>query len=530
MPGTPAAAGDAFYLTTPIYYVNDAPHIGHGYTTVMGDIITRWHRQRGEDVWYLTGTDEHGQKVLRKAEENGVSPQEWVDKLIENEWEPLLETLDIANDDFIRTTEERHLVGAQAFWQQLHDNGAVYRGEFSGWYSVGAEEFVNDDDVEDGEGEDEGFKVSAIDGTRLEQVTEENYFFRLSDYQDRLLALYEDRPEFIQPESSRNEVIQFVKRGLNDLSISRSTFDWGIQIPWDASHVMYVWIEALLNYVTAIGYGTDREQFEKRWPANVHLVGKDIARFHAIIWPAMQMAAGIEISHRVFAHGWLLVGGQKMSKSKANGIRPSEIVDVFGSDAYRYYFSRALTFGRDGSISWEDIHARYTSELANGLGNLASRTAAMVGKYFDGHLPAMGELTAAETALADLVADATARADAAVEAIAPHEAVASVWEIVEALNGYLSEQAPWQVAKEDLARTGTILATTAEGLRALSVLLPRSCPSRRPPSGSRSAPSRRSDRCPTNASRTLATWGQLPAGTPITKGDVLFPRIELEDA
>jgi len=530
VPGTPRDAGDVFYLTTPIYYVNDAPHIGHGYTTVMGDIITRWHRQRGEDVWYLTGTDEHGQKVLRKAEENGVGPQEWVDKLIETEWKPLLETIDVANDDFIRTTEERHLVGAKAFWEQLHANGAVYKGEFSGWYSVGAEEFVNDDDVDDGEGEDEGFKVSAIDGTRLEEVTEENYFFRLSDYQDRLLALYEDRPEFIQPESSRNEVIQFVKRGLTDLSISRSTFDWGIQIPWDPSHVMYVWIEALLNYVTAIGYGTDDEAFEKRWPADVHLVGKDIARFHAIIWPAMQMAAGIEISQRVFAHGWLLVGGQKMSKSKANGIRPAEIVDVFGSDAYRYYFSRALTFGRDGSISWEDINARYHAELANGLGNLASRTAAMIGKFFGGNLPETGELTAAETAVADLVADVTARADAAIEAIAPHEAVAAVWEVVEALNGYLSEQAPWQVAKQDLARTGTILATTAEGLRALSVLLapvmPKSSAVLWESLGAVEAIGPLADQ----RIGDVGTWGQLPAGTPVTKSAVLFPRIEVEDA
>ena len=530
MPESPGDRSDVFYLTTPIYYVNDAPHIGHGYTTVLGDILTRWHRQRGEQVWYLTGTDEHGQKVLRKAQENNVSPQEWVDRLIETEWKPLLETLDIANDDFIRTTEERHAVGARAFWEQLNANDAVYKGEFSGWYSVGAEEFVADDDVVDGEGDDVGFKVSALDGSRLEHVTEENYFFRLSDYQDRLLALYEDRPEFIQPESARNEVISFVKRGLNDLSISRSTFDWGIQIPWDPSHVMYVWIEALLNYVTAIGYGSDDERFARLWPADVHLVGKDIARFHAVIWPAMQMASGIEVTHRVFAHGWLLVGGQKMSKSKANGIRPAEIVDVFGSDAYRYYFARALTFGRDGSISWEDIHARYTAELANGLGNLASRTAAMIGKYFDGRLPAAGDLTEAENAVVDLVADASARADAAIDELAPHDAVAAVWEIVELLNGYLAEQQPWQVAKEDLDRTGTILATAAEGLRALCVLLapvlPKATLSLWESLGATEAIGPLADQRVAD----VATWGQLPVGTPVTKGAVLFPRIEVEGA
>ena len=518
----------SFYLTTPIYYVNDAPHIGHGYTTAMGDIITRWHRQRGEDVWYLTGTDEHGQKVLRKAQDNDVAPQDWVDRLVETEWKPLLQTIDAANDDFIRTTDERHLVGAKAFWQDLHDRDAVYRGEFAGWYSVGSEEFVNDDDVRDGEGDDEGFKVSALDGSRLERVTEENYFFRLSDYQDKLLALYEERPEFIQPESSRNEIIQFVKRGLKDLSISRSTFDWGIQIPWDPSHVMYVWVEALLNYVTAIGYGTDDEAFEKRWPADVHLVGKDIARFHAVIWPAMQMAAGIPVSQRVFAHGWLLVGGQKMSKSKANGIRPDELVSVFGSDAYRYYFARALTFGRDGSISWEDIHARYHAELANGLGNLASRVAAMIGKYFDGQQPETGDLTAAEQAVIDLVADATTRADAAIEAVQPHEALAAIWEIVDALNAYLADQAPWKVAKEDLVRTGTILATAAEGLRALAVLLnpvmPKAMAVLWESLGAVDAIGPLADQ----RIDQVATWGQLAPGTTITKSEVLFPRIEID--
>jgi len=525
----PENSDDVFYLTTPIYYVNDAPHIGHGYTTVMGDIITRWHRQRGEQTWYLTGTDEHGQKVLRKAEQNGVSPQEWVDRLIETEWKPLLETIDAANDDFIRTTEQRHLDGAKAFWQDLYDRGAVYKGEFSGWYSVGSEEFVADDDVLDGDGDDEGHKVSALDGSRLEHVTEENYFFKLSEYQDKLLDLYEQHPEFIQPESSRNEIISFVKRGLNDLSISRSTFDWGIQIPWDSSHVMYVWIEALLNYVTAIGYGTDPERFEKVWPANVHVVGKDIARFHAVIWPAMLMAAGQPVPHRVFAHGWLLVGGQKMSKSKANGIRPDELVSVFGSDAYRYYFSRALTFGRDGSISWEDIHARYHAELANGLGNLASRVAAMIGKYFDGQLPFAGQVTEAETAIIDLVADATRRADEAMDAVAPHEAVAAVWEIVDALNGYLADQAPWKVAKDDLIRTATILVTAAEGLRALSVLLAPVMP--KATVALWASLGAEGELGPLSEQRIdkVAQWNQLKPGTPITKTESLFPRIELEE-
>ncbi|MGJ9421274.1 methionine--tRNA ligase [Aeromicrobium sp. CF3.5] len=518
-------ADKSFYLTTPIYYVNDAPHIGHAYTTLMGDILTRWHRQRGERVWYLTGTDEHGQKVLRKAEASGVEPQAWVDRLVETEWKPMLETIDVANDDFIRTTEQRHIDGSKAFWEDLYARDAVYKGEFAGWYSVGSEEFVGDDDVTPGEGDDAGSMVSTLDGSRVEQVTEENYFFRLSDYQQRLLDLYEQQPDFIAPASSRNEIISFVRRGLRDLSISRSTFDWGIEVPWDDEHVMYVWIEALLNYVTAIGYGTDEERFEELWPA-VHLVGKDIARFHAVIWPAMLMAAGRPVPHRVFAHGWLLVGGQKMSKSKANGIHPDELVAVFGSDAYRYYFARALTFGSDGSISYEDIHARYHADLANGLGNLASRVSAMIGKYFEGSLPAAGTVTSAEQAVIDLAATAVADADAAIEALAPQDALNSIWRLVDALNGYLAEQAPWKVAKEDLDRTATILATAAEGLRALAVVLapvmPKAMAVLWDSLGATEAIGPLADQRIADAGR----WGQLPAGTPITKSASLFPRIE----
>lgn len=518
-----------FYVTTPIYYVNDAPHIGHGYTTAIGDVLTRWHRQRGEKVWFLTGVDEHGQKVLRKAEANGVSPQEWVDRLVENEWLPMLRTINVANDDFIRTTEPRHEAGAQAFWQDLHDRGAVYRGEFSGWYSVGSEEFVADDYVADGEGDDAGFKVSTLDGSRLEHVTEENYFFGLSQYADKLLELYEERPDFVQPESARNEVLAFVKGGLKDLSISRSTFDWGIPLPWDDSHVMYVWIEALLNYVTAAGYGVDEERFNDLWPADLQLVGKDIVRFHAVIWPALLMAAGLPVPHRVFAHGWLLVGGQKMSKSKANGIHPTEIVDTFGSDAFRYYFSRALTFGSDGSISWEDLGARYHAELANGFGNLASRVAAMVGKYFDGELPAAGPLGPGEQRIVDIVAVAVSDADAAIERIAPQDALAAIWRIVDALNLYITESEPWAVAKDDSQRErlGTILNTAAEGLRVLAVTLhpvmPNATDSLWESLGAAPGLGLLADQ----RIDEVANWGQLPPGSTITKVPALFPRIDL---
>lgn len=530
----PDPQSPTFYVTTPIYYVNDAPHIGHGYTTVIGDIISRWHRQRGERVWFLTGTDEHGQKVLRTAQKNGKAPQEWVDGLVEREWLPLLQTIDAANDDFIRTTEERHLVGAQEFWQGLYDRGAVYKGEFSGYYSVGSEEWVGDDDVTDGEGDDAGHKVSTLDGSRVEYITEENYFFRLGDYQQKLLDFYEANPDFIAPASARNEIVAFVQRGLRDLSISRSTFDWGIGVPWDDKHVFYVWVEALLNYLTAIGYGTDDERFTAIWPADLHLVGKDIARFHAVIWPAMLMAADLPVPHRVFAHGWLLVGGEKMSKSKLNGIRPDELVNVFGSDAFRYYFARALTFGSDGSISYEDLGARYHAELANGFGNLTSRVAAMIGKYFDGALPALGAQGDAEQAVQRIVADAVAQADLAIERVAPQDALNELWKIVDALNGYLTEQEPWQVARlvgegdgSHAARLGTILATAAEGLRVLAVVLnpvmPKACAALWGSLGAQATlgplASQRID--------DVARWGQLAAGTTVTKLPSLFPRLEL---
>ncbi len=518
-----------FYLTTPIFYVNDAPHIGHGYTTAISDIITRWHRQRGESVWFLTGVDEHGQKVMRKAQANDTDPQAWTDRLVAEEWLPMLETIGVANDDFIRTTEDRHKTGSQAFWQKLHDRGVVYKGEFSGWYSVGSEEFVADEYVNDGEGDDEGHKISALDGSRLEHLTEENYFFPLSKYADELLALYEERPEFVQPESARNEVIQFVRSGLKDLSISRSTFDWGIPIPWDQEHVMYVWVEALLNYITAAGYGVDEDRFNALWPA-VHVVGKDIVRFHAVIWPAMLMAAGLPVPRRVFAHGWLLVGGEKMSKSKANGIHPTEIVDTFGSDAYRYYFARALTFGQDGSISWEDIGARYHAELANGFGNLASRLAAMVNKYFDGALPAAGEHTEAETAIVDLVAEAVAEADRAMGELAPQDAMSSLWRIVDALNGYITEQEPWAVAKDESQRErlATILNTVAEGIRVLAVTLHPVMPKATGLLWESLGVTGSLGEVGAQRIDEVARWGQIPVGATITKAPSLFPRLDLD--
>jgi methionyl-tRNA synthetase len=521
--------GESFYLCTPIFYVNDVPHIGHAYTEVAADLITRWHRQRGDDTWLLTGTDEHGQKILRTAVANDTSPKEWADKLVTDAWLPLLETINIANDDFIRTTDERHEKAVLIFLQKLYDDGFIYSGDYEGYYCVGCEEYKQLDDLmETPDGDFAGQLVCKIHGRPVEILKETNYFFRMSDFEQPLLDLYESQPDFVQPASVRNEIISFVKQGLSDLSISRSSFDWGIQIPWDHSHVLYVWFDALLNYITAIGYGTDDENFKRRWPAT-QLVGKDIARFHAVIWPAMLMAAGLAVPKQVFGHGWLLVGGEKMSKSKLTGIAPEQITDTFGSDAFRYYFMRAISFGQDGSFSWEDLSARYQAELANGFGNLASRVVAMVTRYYDGVVPAPAEYLVEDLAIQRVVSDAAGVADAAIQRLAIHEAIASIWTIVEELNGYITLQEPWVLAKDVATRDrlGTVLYTALEGLRALAVLLSPVIPI---------ATEKLWDALGADELGTVweqiiteaGRWGQLPVGARVSALDALFPRIEQE--
>jgi methionyl-tRNA synthetase len=525
------AAGESFYITTPIFYVNDVPHIGHAYTEVAADVLARWHRQSGDDTWLLTGTDEHGQKILRTATANDVTPKAWADRLVADAWLPLLKTINIANDDFIRTTDARHEVNAQLFLQRLYDDGYIYAGEYEGYYCVGCEEYKQLSDLGPGTDQYEGQLVCAIHSLPVELLKERNYFFRMSDFAPRLLELYESRPDFVQPDSVRNEVIQFVKQGLADLSISRSSFDWGIKVPWDDTHVVYVWFEALLNYITAIGYGSDEETFNRRWPG-IQLVGKDIARFHAVIWPAMLMAAGLEPPRQVFGHGWLLVGGEKMSKSKLTGIAPNQITDTFGVDAFRYYFMRAINFGQDGSFSWEDLAARYQAELANGFGNLASRVTTMVGRYFDWIVPAPGEYTAADLEVQRVVAAATDAADAAIHRLAIHEAIAAIWTIVDELNGYITIQEPWVLAKsaEDAPRLETVLYTAAEGLRALSVLLSPIIPDATTTLwraiGAEAVLGGITDQLIPDAGR----WGQLPVGSRVRALVALFPRIETPES
>ncbi|MFD2674320.1 methionine--tRNA ligase [Gulosibacter bifidus] len=464
------ASGESFYVTTPIFYVNDVPHIGHAYAQVAADVLARWHQQRGEDTWFLTGTDEHGQKIMRSAIANNMTPREWADKLVDGAWRPVLETLNLSNDDFIRTTEDRHETFVADFLSKLNNDGYIYEDEFEALYCVGCEEFKPEAEIVDGTGDYEGKKVCAIHSKPMELMRERNYFFKLSEFQDRLLEFYEANPKFVQPESARNEVLSFVRSGLLDLSISRTSFDWGVKVPWDDSHVVYVWVDALLNYLSALS--TVEGGTERYWPAN-HIVGKDILRFHAIIWPALLMAAGIEPPKRVYATGWLLVGGEKMSKSKLTGIEPAEITKTFGADAFRYYFMRAIRFGHDGSFSWEDIHARYHAELANGLGNLASRTIAMVNKYFGGELPTEIQQHVDDEQLLNIAAESIRTADAAIDEFAIDQALAATWKLVDALNLYITEQEPWKLAKDEANRDrlAAVLDTALRGVGVLAVLI-----------------------------------------------------------
>ncbi|MGW1798453.1 methionine--tRNA ligase [Streptomyces sp. NPDC001984] len=521
----------SYYVTTPIYYVNDAPHLGHAYTTVAADVLARWHRLRGEHVWFLTGTDEHGQKILRTAEANGVGPQQWADRLVTESWQPLWDHLHITNDDFIRTTQRRHTDRVQEFVQDLYDKGDIYKGGYEGPYCVGCEEFKLPGELIDGEGKFAGQKLCPIHRTPVEILSEENYFFKLSEYGDRLLAHYEAHPDFIQPESARNEVVKFVRAGLQDLSISRSTFDWGVPVPWDAAHVIYVWVDALLNYATAVGYNENPEKFEDTFPADVHIIGRDILRFHAVIWPAMLMAQGLPLPGRIAANGWLLVGGEKMSKSNLTGIRPQDLTSHFGVDAYRWYFLRAIAFGQDGSFSWEDFTARYTSELANDYGNLASRVTAMVARYFDGVLPAPTTPGPAEETLHATLATTVTEADRRIgDELDFQGGILAIFDFIRQVNGYLTEQEPWKVAKDDSpegkARLSTILCTAAESLRAVAVLLnpimPDTSQKLWTSLGAETSIGPLSDQRIGEAGE----WGRLPAGSSVTKGAALFPRLE----
>ena len=516
---------DSFYLTTPIYYVNSVPHLGTAYTTIAADALARYRRMCGDDVHFLTGLDEHGQKVGQAAEANGVSPQEWVDG-IAGRYLDAWSLLNISNDDFIRTTEQRHVTGVQAFLRVLYERGDIYQGHYEGWYCVPCETYYTEEQLADGD-------TCPSCSRKVELVREDTYFFRLSAYQDRLLEFYEANPHFVQPETRRNEVLSFVNGGLRDLSISRANVKWGIPLPFDEEHTVYVWFDALINYITAVGYGdpAKADEFAKRWPAQLHFVGKDIIRFHCVIWPAMLIAAGLPVPERVFAHGFLLTKGEKMSKSKGNAMAPADLVAKFGVDAYRYYFLREVQFGTDGSISLEAMVQRYNGDLANDWGNLCSRLFNMVGKYCDGLVPQpspTAEATADDAELKAIADGLPAGFDARMEHLDYAGSLEAAWELIKRTNRYIEDAAPWNLAKaeETLPRLRTVLYNALEAVRIAAIFTAPVMPATSQEVFGRLG---LGDVLAVVDLDSAAAWGGLPVGNPVVKGEALFQRM-VEDA
>jgi methionyl-tRNA synthetase len=462
---TPAPARNSFYITTAIAYPNGVPHIGHAYEAIATDALARFQRLDGKDVFFLTGTDEHGLKMIQTAEAEGLKPMEVATRNAQR-FKEMDQRLNISFDRFIRTTEQQHHRSSQEIWKRMADNGDIYLDSYAGWYSVRDEAYYAEDETTLGEDN----VRRGPQGTPVEWVEEKSYFFRLSAYQDRLLALYETHPEFIGPDSRKNEVVSFVKGGLRDLSISRTTFDWGVKVPGEPEHVMYVWVDALTNYITGVGFPDETDANWRYWPADVHIIGKDIIRFHAVYWPAFLMSAGIPVQKRVYAHGFLFNRGEKMSKSVGNVVDPFNLADQYGVDQTRYFFLREVPFGQDGSYNHEAIVARINADLANDLGNLAQRSLTMIAKQFQGVLPKPGEFTNNDK---DILAEADAMIGHARQAMATqqiHQALNAVWAVVAEANRYFAGEAPWALAKTDPARQGTVLYVTAEVIRQIAIL------------------------------------------------------------
>jgi methionyl-tRNA synthetase len=460
------SAKRSFYITTAIAYPNGAPHIGHAYEAIATDAIARFMRLDGHDVFFLTGTDEHGQKMQQTAAKEGITPRELVERNVPR-FQAMVARLNCSNDDFIRTTEERHYRASTGIWEKMRDSGDIYLDKYAGWYAVRDEAFYDESETRL---DDNGTRIGP-QGTPVEWVEEESYFFRLSAYQDKLLDLYQRHPDFVLPKERFNEVISFVKGGLNDLSISRTTFEWGVPVPGDPKHIMYVWVDALTNYITAVGYpDTESETFRRYWPADLHVIGKDIVRFHAVYWPAFLMSAGVAVPKRIFSHGFLFNRGEKMSKSVGNVIDPFALADAYGVDPLRYFFLREVPFGQDGNYGHEAIVARINADLANDLGNLAQRSLTMIGKQFGGVLPTLAAFSDADKAI---LAAADALLSKAREHMATqqlHQVLNVVWAVVADANRYFAGEAPWALAKTDPSRQGTVLYVTAEVIRQVAIL------------------------------------------------------------